>query len=550
MKIPGVNAANSQARLFALLAVLCALCSLSARSPRRATAQTQPQPTPAPLTEQERRGRAIYLRGESASGRELRATLACGIDLPASAMTCANCHGERGEGKTEGGVTAGNLQWSNLTKPDGHTHTDGRRHGAFDAASFVRATVEGIDPAGNKLQPVMPRYELAAEDAADLVAYIKRVETAREPGVTDAAIGVGMLVPAKGALAETGQAMRSTVAAYFEDLNSRGGINDRKIELRVAEAGDTPAATSANLEQFVAGGQVFALVSSMTAGADREIASAAAARGVPLVGAISLTPLADVRANRQVFYLTPGVAEQSRALVNFAARKFDKTARSAVVYTQGDTISTISAEAVEAQSKLIGWSPPTRVASKRGLPDPSAALAAAVAELKNADTRVVYLFGADAAALLAEAAKLGWYPQVYLLGVTAGAGILDAPAGFKDRIFLAFPTVPSDITPAGLADYRALAQKYALASDHVAARLSALAAARVFVEGLKRAGRDLTRERLVAALEGLFDFETGLTPRVTFSPNRRVGALGAYVVGVDLEKKQYAVASGWIGSER
>src|SRR3712207_5871883 len=105
------------AKLFtACLALACAVCAISsaAQSPA-APAQTRP------LTAQERRGKQIYMRGESASGREIVAVVG-EIDVPAATVTCAGCHGARGEGKTEGGVTAGNLTWAHLTKPYGHTH--------------------------------------------------------------------------------------------------------------------------------------------------------------------------------------------------------------------------------------------------------------------------------------------------------------------------------------------------------------------------------------------------------------------------------------------
>src|SRR5262249_21794965 len=86
--------------------------------------------TPNKITPNERRGKEIYLRGVSASGREIMALLG-EIEVPASTVPCAGCHGLRGEGKTEGGVTAGNLTWTNLIKPYGHTHPSGRKHGPF-----------------------------------------------------------------------------------------------------------------------------------------------------------------------------------------------------------------------------------------------------------------------------------------------------------------------------------------------------------------------------------------------------------------------------------
>jgi ABC-type branched-subunit amino acid transport system substrate-binding protein len=46
----------------------------------------------------------------------------------------------------------------------------------------------------------------------------------------------------------------------------------------------------------------------------------------------------------------------------------------------------------------------------------------------------------------------------------------------------------------------------------------------VLVEGLKRAGRDLTRESFVKAMETIKDYdEDGLSPPVTFGPDRHHG---------------------------
>jgi hypothetical protein len=67
----------------------------------------------------------------------------------------------------------------------------------------------------------------------------------------------------------------------------------------------------------------------------------------------------------------------------------------------------------------------------------------------------------------------------------------------------------------------------------------------LLVEGLRRAGRELSRVALVDALEALYGYETGVTPPLSYGPNRRIGARGAHVVAVDLIKKSYEPVGGW-----
>jgi ABC-type branched-subunit amino acid transport system substrate-binding protein len=494
------------------------------------------------LTPQERRGKAIYLRGESPSGKEITAMVG-EVDVPASTLTCAGCHGAHGEGKTEGGVTAGNLTWTNLCKPYGHTHPSGRKHGPFDEALFTRSVVEGIDPAGNELVVAMPRFKMSVEDVADLIAYLKRIESDRDPGLTETSIKVGTLLPLKGSLAETGAAMRDVLAAYFDDINSRGGIYNRKIELQVAETGSDAAATAANAKRLVKDGQVFALVGGMSAGADTELAAVTQEDEIPFIGPATLLPRTGFQTNRYIFYLLPGMSEQARALFNFSAQRQPLAkARVAIVYPEGGVTAEAEA-AIEGLCQTNGCGAVQKTPYARGKFDAPSL----VQSLKASDT--VFFLGSSGedVSFIKAAAAIQWTPNVFLLGMFTGRDLpADVPAVFKDKVFLAFPTVPSDITPAGDAELRALVEKYKFPLRHVAAQLSALAAAKILVEGLKRGGRDVSRERLVTALEGLYDYDTGLTPHITFGPNRRVGASGAYIVGIDMERKDFVAIGDWV----
>ena len=126
------------------------------------------------LTDEQRRGQAIYLRGTDAAGRDIVATRAGSADeLPAAYLACVSCHGRDGIGKPEGGITPSTIHWDALTRPYGATGAGGRSHPAYDEKLLKRAITMGIDSAGNSLHALMPRYRLSRQDADDLIAISK-----------------------------------------------------------------------------------------------------------------------------------------------------------------------------------------------------------------------------------------------------------------------------------------------------------------------------------------------------------------------------------------
>ncbi|HKR67191.1 MAG TPA: c-type cytochrome [Thermoanaerobaculia bacterium] len=156
------------------------------------------------LTPAELRGRELFTKGTSAAGREVSVTIGGGTVT--AAMPCASCHGSDGTGRTEGGVTTPDIRWDALMRK-------------YDERGVVRAITMGT-----RLSPVMPRYHLWREDATDLLAYLKKLGTLPEPGVSDEAITVGVLT--------SSNAMRDAVERWAADVNARGGIYTRRIALR------------------------------------------------------------------------------------------------------------------------------------------------------------------------------------------------------------------------------------------------------------------------------------------------------------------------------
>lgn len=505
-------------------------------------------PGPGQLTEQEKRGKFIYLRGASPSGKEITCYLGDGtMEVPAAAMLCANCHGFDGRGNPEGGVVPSDITWEALSKSYGVSHASGRKHPPYTDRALGIAVAKGLDPAGNKLPNTMPRYWMSPEDLADLVAYVKRLGQDRDPGLTETSIRVGTIVAGPGPMAEMGHAVETALGAYFEEVNAQGGIYNRKIELRVATSPADPRAAKSNAERFIDTEQVFAMAGAFIAGADKEITSLVEEKEVVLVGPSTLYPEIGFPLNRHTFYLFSGLKDQAGALVNFIGEKLQKQTPRLAIVSLDSADAAVLTEAIEKQAKRRGYNAITRLSYSRKQFDPGQL----VKKLSEAGADAIFLsgWGGEELALMKEAARVNWTPYFLIPGSLASKELLDAPPILKERIFLAFPTLPTDQTPDGVREFLTMAEKHNLPQRQLAAQLSAYCAAKILVEALKLTGRELSREKLIRTLEGFYNFDTGLSPRISYGPNRRIGAFGAYIVTIDPEKKQFIPAGGWITPE-
>jgi len=499
-------------------------------------------PAAGALSATEERGKEIYLTGNSPSGRDITALVGQGlVPTPGSGLPCGTCHGPDGLGRPEGGVVPSNITWGYLTKPYGTVSWDGHLRSTYTPDTLGRAIMLGIDSAGNYLNVSMPRYRIEREDFGDLLAYLKRIETYLDPGLSEERIILGTIVPSTGPLQSLGQAMRAVVEAQLDEINAQGGVYGRKLELEVREADGKTAILE---EAKKLGKRAFALVSVLTAGVDDEYAELVEAEGIPTIGPYTVFNRDQDSLQRFSFHLYGGLSIQSRVLVEYAARKLGgQKPRSAVLYLAGPQWAAI-AEALQVQALANGWQSPLRIqyASDRMNAGELAT------RLKDDQVQAVFFFGGprELLSLAGEAEQSAWAPYLFLSGPLASKEIFELPAIFQDKIFLAYPTVPSDHTQAGVVKFSALQRRRGLTQQHLLAQIGAYSATKILVEGLKRTGRALSREKLIGALEKIYEYETGLTPKLTYGPNRRVGSLGAYVVSVDLEKQAFRAASEWV----
>lgn len=461
------------------------------------------------------------------------------MDAPASILKCSNCHGNDGRGKAEGGVSPANIRWEELTKPTS-SGPAGRRRSVYSEKLLVRAIALGIDASGNRLDPAMPRYRLTHEQAADLVAYLKVLGGEADPGVTPIALKIGVVLPPANG---PGAAPRihKLIAAFALQVNDQGGFYGRKLQFAFVDAPANVEARASVIRDFIEAEQPFALIASYLSGCEEDIGRYLDEKKLPLIGPITLNAADGPARHRYVFHLIAGLAGQGEALARFATQLPElKHSGALVVHRDGDDAISAAEEAIGKRLMAAGWPAPREVIlAENSTPDWSALL-------RSGGVDAVFwlapVSGLDQ--LYRAAISAGSYPFLFAPHVLAGPELLSAPPGFAGRIFCSFPTLPSDQTSAGRSELLKLAGQ-APASDGGFSRL-ALSSAELLVHGLRQAGKEVSREKLVEILESLYSYNTEQTPAVTFTQNRRIGADGVHVVAIDLKRKSVVLPSTWV----
>lgn len=434
------------------------------------------------LTEQEVRGKQIYLHGESAGGKPITALMGDGgVEVPATIVPCASCHGTDARGREEAGVRPSNLRWDVLTRP--YKAPGERTHPPYTPAAIKRAVTMGLDPAGHKLQTAMPRYRMSITQIDDLIAYLKKLPRDSDPGLTDDAIRIGVVLPGTQAAAA-----RSLVEAYVKLLNRAGGLFGRTIEVRFA---------SSSLQTFIDTEHPFAIAASSLIGNEEEFESVIDRNQVPSMATIATRE----PKGHYSFHVLAGIREQAIALVQYATKRGAQ--HPSIVFEDKPPWRDIAAEVKIEPSA-----------------SPDALIVLGPESLQRETLRT---------------AAMSDHPPLVLIPGSIALSLDDLPPSLDHRAAIAVPLLPSDASPTAIAELHALGNDFL--SPSITGTFISL---QLLIEAMRRAGRDLGREKLIDTLEGFYNVESGLTPKITFGPNKHTGTGGGHVLVWSGREKTFA----------
>jgi len=355
----------------------------------------------------------------------------------------------------------------------------------------------------------MSRHLRFAGLAALALIAIALPALADEPGITANSIKIGSFGALTGPGYLYGKLPMNGVEVVFDDVNAAGGIHGRKLELVREDDRCDAAAAIAAIQKLVHQDQVFALIGggcSNATFAAREVIETAKIPTLIFASVhdgITIPPAANIYSSA----LTSSI--ESEAQVLFAQQQGAK--RIAMVSMKDAWGRARYAPLMEIlKAKGI-----TLVADEELSPDANDATAQ-VLRLKaaNADAVIMVLYPKPAAVYIRDAQKLGFKP----LNI-GQSGIAD-PAAFEEQVGM----------PGATATFRTISQvKYTpedpamdkwrklveakFPGDRLSVyNLFGIGSAQVLVEALKRAGPQLTREKLQAAFASIKDFKTDVHP--------------------------------------
>lgn len=325
-----------------------------------------------------------------------------------------------------------------------------------------------------------------------------------EPGVSDKEIVLGQSAALSGPAKELGSEMRSGALLYFEQVNAGGGIHGRRIRLQTLDDGYEPERAAANTRKLIEEEKVLALfgyVGTPTSLAAQPLFTEAK---VPFVGAFTGAQALREPFNRYVFNVRASYFDETEKIVEQLTTTGIKQI---AVFYQNDAYGKAGLAGVERAMTKRGLKIAATATVERNTVDVAKAVAALSATRPDAIVMVsAYTSVAAFVKGMKKAGSAAQFHNVSFVGSRPLAAALgDEGVGVAIAQVVPFPwsgTLP--VTR----EYQAQARA-AGAKDFSFTELEGYIAARVLVEGLKRAGRELTRERLVTALESLSRTDIG-----------------------------------------
>lgn len=344
---------------------------------------------------------------------------------------------------------------------------------------------------------------------------------AAQPGGT---IKLGQSLPLSGPLTELGTEYRDGALAYFKWINGKGGVHGRRIELVTLDDGYVVDRSVDNARKLLDEQEVFAFFGMFGSANYAALMPLINERAVPSMAPYTGADSLRAQASPTTFWLRASYGDEAEKIVDqLTTLGINRIA----VFYQDDAFGKAGLAGVEGALAKRG----VKVLATGVYDKTKNDVAEAVRTIGAADPQAVVMISTykPTAAFVKQMRASGRMPQFFALSVVGlkalHAELGAAAAGIAISQVVPFP---DSATAPVVREMYQLPAALLPAAGITYTTLEGFIAAKVAVEALRRAGAQPTREKLLAALDTLRDYDAGGFT-VNYAPGNRLGSRFAEV---------------------
>jgi ABC-type branched-subunit amino acid transport system substrate-binding protein len=333
-----------------------------------------------------------------------------------------------------------------------------------------------------------------------LVSSLAHAET----GVSDKEIVIGQFAAISGPAAQLGQRMQVGMQAYFTAVNTQGGVFGRSIRLITRDDGYEPERAAAAAKALIQDDKVFALAGSVGTPTGLAALPILTEAQVPLVGMFTGAQALREPFNRQVFHVRASYFDETERIVQHLTTLGIKKI---AVFYQNDAYGKAGLEGVTRALSKHKLQPVATATVERNSVDVTQSLDTLV----KAEPEAIVQISAykSCAALIKQARAKGYGGRFFNVSFVGSRALADELGDAGQGVVI------SQVVPFPYSQSSPIVREYQQRmtesgqKDFDFSSMEGFITARVLVEGLRRAGKNLTRDGLINALESMRDVNLG-----------------------------------------
>jgi ABC-type branched-subunit amino acid transport system substrate-binding protein len=344
------------------------------------------------------------------------------------------------------------------------------------------------------------------------------------PGVSDDEILIGASLALEGHAGYLGTQILHGAMSYIRHINANGGVHGRRIKVIAYDDGYDPPRCLYNTQRLLIEDQVFALFSYVGTPTTVKIVPLVNEARIPLVGMFTGANALRDPVNRYLINIRASYYQETGAMVRYLVE--DLGIRRIGVFYQYDAYGFDGLRGTELALRRFDLLPVATGTYIRG----TMAIEEGLQRIMAARAEAVIMIGTyePCAEFIRQAKRQDYHPLLSIVSFV-GADELARILGDQAEGVIVTQVVPlpdahlQDDNLWGVAEYARLLNQYYPQDIPNFVSLEGYLNARVLVEGLRRTGPHLTRERFITALESIRTYDLGIDNALAFSAEDHQG---------------------------